>query len=111
MDIKSNSTVFVECDVKNEAIHKCKSKRHKIGNALIAGGVVGSGLFIIAGILLFQNRLREVETQAFTIVGSNKSQTLEIGIENWLPLFILCLIFLAVCLFVISVGYIYKNKN
>lgn len=83
----------------------------RVGNGLIAGGIVGSFLFVIAGIFIYSNRLREVTTQAFTVLGSNEVRTIMVGIENWRELLILCDMLLAACLFLISVGFKIKGRK
>lgn len=84
--------------------------KNRKSNALIIGSVIGIVLCAIAEVFLFSNRLREVETQSFTIVASNEVRTMMVGIENWLLPFIIIAILLAVCFFVMSIGFKMKGK-
>lgn len=84
---------------------------NKKSKALISGGAIGSIICSIAEIFIYHNRLREVETQSFTVVGSNEVRTAMVGIENWLPLVILFAILLGVCLFMMGIGFKIKAKK
>lgn len=80
-------------------------EKQKIGKGLVGGGIVGVIMFLIAEIYLYSNRLREVETESFTVLGSGQIHTITVGIENWLEIFIICLFMQAICLFVVSAGF------
>lgn len=81
------------------------------GNGLIAGGITGVILFGVAAIFLWKNRLREVETSAFTITGSGQTRIISVGIENWLPLLILSIIFVILSLVLVGIGMNYRNQK
>lgn len=81
------------------------------GNGMIAGGITGIILFGIAAILLWNNRLREVETSAFTVVGSGQTRIISVGIENWLPLFVLSIVFVILSLVLVGVGIEYRKTR
>ena len=80
-------------------------KKKKIGKGLIAGGGVGIILCV------FANRLRQVESTAFSVVGSDEIRTISVGIENWLSLSIIMLLLLALCFFLLSIGLKLCGEN
>mgnify|MGYP003300984812 FL=1 len=86
-------------------------EKKKIGKGLIAGGIAGSILCVVAEWFLYINRLREVETASFSVVGSNEIRTISVGIQNWLLLSIIVLLLLALCLFLLGIGFKLCNKN
>ncbi len=77
----------------------------RLGGALIVGGSAGTMLFAIASIFLYKNRLREVETAAFTAIGSDELRIMQVGIENWFPWFLLAIILTVVFLVLSCFGY------
>lgn len=79
--------------------------KKRLAIALLVGGNAGAILFAIASILLYKNRLREVETAAFTVIGSDEVRTMQIGIENWFPLFLIAIILSVVFLALSIFGY------
>lgn len=80
-------------------------KNKRLGSALLVGGSAGAILFAIASIFLYKNRLREVETEAFTVIGSGEVRTMQMGIENWFPWFLLGIILTLVFLVISCFGY------
>lgn len=86
-------------------------KNKRLGGALLVGGSAGTMLFAIASIFLYKNRLREVETEAFTVIGSGEVRTMQMGIENWFPWFLLAIILTVVFLILSCFGYLILTKG
>lgn len=78
--------------------------KRKIGTGLIAGGITGAALCLTGEVLLYCNRLRPVETESFTVLGSGDARTVMVGIESWRPLMLATLLVMALCLFLVSAG-------
>lgn len=85
--------------------------KRKMGTGLMAGGITGALLCLIGEILLYCNRLRPIETESFTVVGSGVSRTVMVGIENWIPLMLAVLLVMALCMVVIHIGIKLRRSN
>lgn len=85
--------------------------KKRLGYGMIAGGTIGGILCLMAEIFLYKNRLREVTTSSFTVVGQPE-RVITVGIENWLSLFLLSLFILGICFFIVSIGFhLIKNNQ